>query len=250
MDSIIHLQTVTSTNDEMLRLINQSGADALPEGLFIYADEQLKGRGQVGNHWEAQCGKNLLCTTLLFPDFVPADQQFVVTQMGALAVTDFLALFAGLKDATVKWPNDIYWADKKICGTLNEAMLLGRTIGYVMLGVGININQMEFTDYAPNPVSLAQVSGESYDIHKAALLFRQCLMQRYMQLVNGGEDDIRAGYMHKLYRREGWHLYEDDAGQRFLACVETVKTTGELLLKLKDGTIRQFLFKQVKHIIE
>lgn len=248
MDTIIHLDTVTSTNDELLRILNEK-IDEVPEGTMVYADVQTKGRGQVGNHWESEKGKNLLTSVAVFPDFLAADQQFLITQVGALAVVDFLSTYVGLDQLSVKWPNDVYVGDKKISGTLNEAMLMGRTIAYVVLGVGINLNQSVFSDYPLNPVSAVQLTGREYDVDKAAVLFRQCLMARYMQLVNGGEDTIRSEYMDVLYRKSGFYEYIDEAESRFSARIVKVHPAGELELELESGEHRIFLFKQVSCVL-
>lgn len=248
MDTILHLKSTTSTNDEMSLLVKQYGDD-VPEGMLIYTDEQTNGRGQIGNHWESETGKNLLCTVLLYPDFLPADQQFIITQLGALSVADFLKKYVGLTDISIKWPNDVYWKDYKISGTLNEAMLMGKSISHVMLGVGVNLNQLVFTDYAPNPISAIQITHKEYPIDQAAVIFRQCLMNRYIQLVNGDISSIRGDYMSALYRREGYYKYEDESGNCFEASILDVHPTGELDLKLKDGKIRSFLFKQVRFVL-
>lgn len=248
MESIKHLQSTTSTNDEMLRLLSEHSAD-VQEGDMIYADEQTKGRGQVGNHWESEYGKNLLTSIVLYPDFLMADQQFLITQVGALAVADFLTTYVGVRNVSVKWPNDIYVGDKKISGTLNEAMLMGKSIAYVVLGVGINLNQTAFTDYPSNPISAIQLTNKEFDVDKAALLFRQCLMLRYMQLVNGEADKIRRDYMDALYRKEGRYEYEDESGHRFFAQIETVHPAGELELVTDGGEHKKYLFKQIKYVI-
>ncbi len=248
MDTIIHLASTTSTNDEMQKLLNANTPD-LQEGTLIYADEQTKGRGQVGNSWESETGKNLTGTIVLFPDFLKADEQFLITQMGALAVVDFLTKYAHLTNVTVKWPNDVYWNDKKISGTLNEAMLMGKSIDYVMLGVGINLNQSTFRSDAPNPVSVVQITGQEFNQTKAAVLFRQCVMERYMQLANGDGSDIRRDYMACLYRKDGFYAYADERGERFEAEIVTIHPAGEFELRLRSGEHRTYLFKQVHYIL-
>lgn len=233
----------------MLKLYQTFGDD-LQEGTVVYADEQTKGRGQVGNSWESEPGKNLTATVILYPDFLSAERQFLITQVGALAVCDFLTQMVGLSDIRVKWPNDVYWKDRKISGTLNEAMLIGKEMTYVMLGVGINLNQIQFRSPAPNPVSVVQITEEEFPVDKAVLLFRQCLMQRYMQLVNGGEADLVSDYSKVLYRNDGnYYPYLDEDGCRFDAKIVCVHPNGEYELEMKDGARRVFLFKQVSFLL-
>ncbi|MCQ2206631.1 MAG: biotin--[acetyl-CoA-carboxylase] ligase [Paludibacteraceae bacterium] len=248
MDSILHLDSVTSTNDVLLKLLSEDSSN-IPEGMLVYADEQTKGRGQVGNHWESEKGKNLLASIAVFPDFLPADRQFIITQVGALAVVDFLTKFVGLDHVSVKWPNDVYVGDKKISGTLNEAMLIGRSIAYVVLGVGINLNQLHFSDYPLNPVSAIHYTKTEFDVSKAAVLFRQCLMMRYMQLANGEESQLRDDYMRVLYRKSGYYPYKDENGILFSARIIAVHPAGELELELENGEHKLYLFKQVSYVL-
>ena len=124
---------------------------------------RLHGKGQVGNSWESEAGKNLMFSVLLHPDFVPANQQFLISQISALAVQQMLETF--VKPISVKWPNDIYWNDKKICGMLIENDIAGTKLINSIIGIGININQKKFISNAPNPVSLTQITGKEYDLH-------------------------------------------------------------------------------------
>lgn len=247
MSAIVHLTEVDSTNDELQRML-QANHDGVEEGLFVYADVQTKGRGQGGSSWESEWGKNLTGTFVLFPDFLPAGKQFLITQIGALAVADFLSLYCKLTDITVKWPNDVYWKDKKISGTLNEALLMGHSIDYVLLGIGINLNQKEFLSDAPNPVSVYQITSQLVDIPIAATQLQQCLLRRYMQLANEDVDQIRSDYDNRLYRREGYYCYEDKNGL-FSAKIVKVHPSGEFELELENGERRKYLFKEVSFVL-
>ncbi len=122
------------------------------EGTVWVADFQTAGRGQRGNSWESSKGENLLFTILLRPDFVPVADQFSISQITALAIVKYLES-KGLQPK-IKWPNDIYINDKKICGILIEHTLSGANLSASILGIGININQMVFESDAPNPTSL------------------------------------------------------------------------------------------------
>ena len=149
-----HLAETDSTNT----YLQQLDADRhLPEGYIAYTDTQRAGRGQRGNSWESQPGKNLTFSLLLRPEHIPANQQFLLSQAVSLAATDVLNRYAS--GFSIKWPNDIYWEDKKIAGILIENVLSGSTFARSIVGIGLNINQERFISDAPNPVSLFQITG-------------------------------------------------------------------------------------------
>ena len=152
---------------------------------------------------------------------------------------------------SVKWPNDVYWYDKKVCGMLIESSLDGSDIAHRVVGIGINVNQERFLSDAPNPVSLINITGREHDL--MAILKRVC--SRIEQLVDAlGDDNARESlhrqYMAALYRNDGnLHPFEDASGHRFMASVAGIDPDGTLTLQHEDGTTHDYLFKQVKHII-
>ena len=127
------------------------------EVTLVSAEEQTAGRGQQGNSWEAEKGKNLLFSLRIHPHTIEAAQQFILSQALALSLKRTPDDYTS--DTSIKWPNDIYWKDKKIAGILIENELTGKQITSSVLGVGLNINQTVFHSDAPNPVSLAQIIG-------------------------------------------------------------------------------------------
>lgn len=155
---IIRLAETDSTNNY---LREQCAKARLPEGSLVIADFQTAGKGQVGNSWESEAGKNLMFSILLYPDSLPANRQFLISQIASLSVKETLE---GYTDSVkVKWPNDIYWKDRKICGMLIENDLSGQHLYCSVIGIGLNINQEIFRSDAPNPVSLTQITGKAYD---------------------------------------------------------------------------------------
>ena len=157
----ILLASVDSTNNEARRRLDNN--DELPEISVIIADEQTSGRGQRGNSWEAEAGKNLLFSIVCHPDFLKASEQFVLSQAIALAVALTVNEVVVTDECRVKWPNDIYIGNKKVSGTLIECDLRGSNIETCIIGTGININQEVFHSDAPNPVSMAQIAGKEFD---------------------------------------------------------------------------------------
>ena len=217
---------------------------------MIYTPCQTAGRGQKGNSWESEDGKNLTFSLLLKRPPDKARDQFYLSEAAALAVVEALTAEAG-DGFTVKWPNDVYWQDKKVCGMLIENSLDGSDIATSIIGIGINVNQQRFLSDAPNPVSLINITGREQDL--MTLLKRVC--SRIEQLVVSlGDDNARSDlhhrYMAALYRNDGQlHPYEDASGHRFMASVADIAPDGTLTLRHEDGTRHDYLFKEVRHII-
>ena len=245
MPHYIKVSQTASTNTYLSRL-----AATLPGGTVIYTPSQTAGRGQKGNSWESEDGKNLTFSLLLKRPPVKARDQFYLSEAAALAVVEVLSAEAG-DSFTVKWPNDVYWQDKKACGMLIENSLDGSDIATSIAGIGINVNQEHFLSDAPNPVSLINITGREHDL--MALLKRVC--SRIEQLVESLGDadartDLHQRYMAALYRNDGQlHPYEDAAGNRFMAMVTGIAPDGTLTLLHEDGTTHDYLFKEVRHII-
>lgn len=255
MESVsrINLPVVDSTNTFIREMLAEEGtgnvvsAQSLPGFTLVVADDQTRGRGQQGNSWETEKGKNLTFSLLCHPDFICATRQFLLSQCMAVAVQK--ALSAYIDGVEIKWPNDIYVGDKKISGTLIECDLHGKSIANCIIGVGININQTEFRSDAPNPTSLKQLTGEEHDREAilAAIMvnFQRC----YEMLREGREEDVRQAYMSNLYRRTGIHRYRDVRGE-FAAEIADIEPTGHLNLRFSDGNVVRYEFKEVSFIIK
>ena len=245
MPHYIKVSQTASTNTYLSRL-----AATLPGGTVIYTPSQTAGRGQKGNSWESEDDKNLTFSMLLKRPPVKARDQFYLSEAAAIAVVEALTAEAG-DGFTVKWPNDVYWQDKKVCGMLLENSLDGSGIAHCVVGIGINVNQERFVSDAPNPVSLINITGREHDL--MTLLKGVCA--RIEQLVDSLADDnarvdLHQRYMAALYRNDGQlHPYEDADGNRFMASVAGIAPDGTLTLLHEDGASHDYLFKQVKHII-
>lgn len=243
MTKIIYLDNIPSTNDYLLDHARQYAQE---EMVVAVADFQTQGHGMGTNRWESQQGKNLLFSILVHPDWLDVQRQFLVSMAQALALRDVLAQYAD--DITIKWPNDIYWRDCKISGTRIDGNIKGRTMGDMVIGTGININQQEFHSDAPNPVSLRQITGQDHDRDEILqhILHR---FKHYYHQAQTDADTLVADYHRHLYRRQGFHPYEDASGQ-FQARLLQVQPNGIMLLQRPDGTISQYEFKEVKFLTE
>ena len=241
---IIRVEETHSTNSLLREWLEQ---EALPTGSVIVADFQTAGRGQVGNVWESEKGKNLTFSLVLYPQELPVNQQFLISQIAALSVKETLDAYT--EGISIKWPNDIYWQDKKICGMLIENDLSGHNLLRSIIGIGINVNQTTFRGDAPNPVSLWQILKQEVD---REVVLRQFMsrFEAYNQALLAGEKAlIHARYIEALYRREGYHPYTDAKGA-FSARIYGIEPTGHLLLQSTDGAIRRYAFKEVVYLMQ
>uniref|UniRef100_UPI004027285F biotin--[acetyl-CoA-carboxylase] ligase n=1 Tax=Alloprevotella sp. TaxID=1872471 RepID=UPI004027285F len=188
----------------------------------------------------------LLFSFVFHPTLIPAFQQFALSEALALGIRAALLSFVG-EGITVKWPNDIYWQDKKIAGMLLTHTLCGATIATTLTGVGLNVNQRTFISDAPNPISLRQIIGKDVPRHQVLEALLQAFELRYRQIQQGDYDALHQEYMQCLYCGKGLHTYEDAAG-RFQASIQHISSTGMLHLKRADGVEKVYAFKEVKLI--
>ncbi|MCD8296653.1 MAG: biotin--[acetyl-CoA-carboxylase] ligase [Prevotella sp.] len=239
---VINLKETDSTN----RFLREYHGEEGQLMTVVSAEHQTAGRGQGANSWESVRGKNLLFSVLLHPLNIPASRQFVMLEVKSLAIRDSLAEL--VPDISIKWPNDIYFRDMKIGGTLSECVISGKCMKNCILGTGINVNQLTFTSDAPNPISLYNILGHETD--RQALL--DMIIDRfvyYLKMVESSQlEDLDYLYANALYRRRGIFEYEDANG-RFMADIVGVESNGSLVLQKTDGTVSKYAFKEVKYII-
>lgn len=239
----IHLHETESTSNYLSVLASQHKVD---EGTVVYADFQTAGKGQRGNRWESEAGANLLFSIILYPFFLAVRKQFLLSQIVALAVKEELDVISD--GFSIKWPNDIYWHEKKICGILIENDIQGSHITKSIAGIGINTNQTMFSNFAPNPVSLRQITGETYHTHSLLKRIAGRIIHYYKRLQEGEEKSIRKSYHEAMFRKEGFHRYRDRSGE-FTARIVSVRPEGMLLLEDENGKRKEFLFKEVQFIL-
>lgn len=244
MDILIY-PSLPSTNSYI-----KEHASEVPARTMLLALEQTAGRGQRGNSWEAQPGKNLTLSFHFQPVGLPAAEQFLISEAVALAVVDTLGNL-GVK-AAVKWPNDIYVGPGKICGILIENSLMSREITRCIVGIGLNVNQTEFISDAPNPVSLAGLTGHTYELREIACQLGNRLECRLSLLnTSEGKRDLHARYKESLIWKPGFeYTFKDCAcGETFDACFSDIEPSGHLLLAVKgENSPRRYAFKEVAFI--
>lgn len=239
---ILRYDSLASTNTEAARI-----ADKLNHGDIIIARSQTSGRGQRGNSWEAEPGKNLTFSVFIVPEKLRAADSFRLSMAISLGIADALKCLLETEDIRIKWPNDIYWKNKKICGILIENSFCGTKVGHSIIGIGINVNQTEFLSDAPNPVSMAQIAGREFDLEKVLETVCGALLLFEMELTN--DPSLVDRYFSHLWKNEHTCLWREPQGAPFHALIQSVEPSGHLNLLLSDGSTRSYAFKEVFPIL-
>lgn len=241
--NLIKLASVDSTNKFLSELF--SNTKPLPEGTVILAEEQLSGKGQQGNKWLSEPGKNLTFSLLLYPAFLTAQQQFLLNKAICLGMVD--ALQNILPDKVyIKWPNDIYYSDRKLAGLLVENTLAGNFIKTAIIGWGLNVNQLKFGTEAARAISLAGITGREHLLEVIFASICKCIEARYLQLKAGKKDKLDEDYLQLLYRKDEEHPYRTNAGVEN-GIIRGVNEQGYLLLEINTD-IRVLDLKEVSFI--
>ena len=240
-------ESIGSTNTYLREL---NGGDPSYDYEVAVASFQTAGRGQKGNTWESESGKNLLFSVLAHPKQIGVREQFYISEAIALAVSDSVIAAIGPDYAdgvSVKWSNDIYWNDFKMAGILIENTLQGSSILDTVVGVGLDVNQEVFVSDAPNPISLKNITGKDFDIDTLLTDIIDRFIG-YMELEPSKRAKVDKLYRNRLYRREGYHKFRDENGI-FKASIEGIRPDGCLMLLTDDGKHRVYEFKQVQFIL-
>ncbi|MES2275653.1 MAG: biotin--[acetyl-CoA-carboxylase] ligase [Bacteroidota bacterium] len=241
--NLVTLKEVASTNNYLKDLLSNSKPVA--EGTVIMAESQYAGRGQQQNRWHSEAGMNLTFSLLLKPGFLPLQQQFDLTRAISLGVVNGLQNATGLP-IQVKWPNDIYYGDKKLGGILVENMVQGSTIKNSVIGIGLNVNQHIFPNWVPNPTSVKQILQKDYDLHVLLSQICSCIEAWYLKLKANKLDEIREQYLANLYWLNQQHDFASD-GIPFTGKIIAVRNNGFLVLSTKNGE-KEFTLKQIEFL--
>ena len=239
---LFFFENLQSTNTHAANLLKN---DDLPEGTIVYTNFQLAGRGQMGNRWESEDGKNLLISIVLFPSMINPTNQFLISMAISLGICDFIKRCSPV--CAIKWPNDIYVNNDKIAGILIKNSIMGDQIENTIAGIGLNINQDKFISDAPNPVSLSLITGMSYDLTCCLNQLASDLDIRYKQLISESYARIKHEYVSQLYRLNEWCNFKDMNGI-YTGRILSVTDSGRLKIERRDGNISEYSFKEIDFI--
>lgn len=250
MKDLINIQwmeNVDSTNDQAKRELEN-----LSDLTVIAAVSQTAGRGQRGNSWLTRPGENLtfsLVVKFSEGNFGPlgAKRNFEITQAAALGVCEYLdteGIFC-----KIKWPNDIYVGNRKICGMLIENSLEGGSVMSSVIGIGLNVNQEDFPPELLNPTSMRLVTGKSFSLKPE--LEKLCRhIQRKLMLIQSSGDSLVDEYSSRLFRLGVFNTFVDCAdGVPFVGKITGVSESGRLILETQKGELKEFSFKEISFVI-
>jgi BirA family transcriptional regulator, biotin operon repressor / biotin---[acetyl-CoA-carboxylase] ligase len=238
--NLVFLPECHSTNSYLLDLAR---ASQLPEGTLVITDNQTAGRGQRNHQWHTEEGQNLTFSLLLAPKFLSVKNQFLLSQAIALAVHDSIKLLINA-EVKVKWPNDIMIDGKKTCGILIENQLTGNAYEAAVVGIGLNVNQTNFS--LSTATSLALAAGETFDLDELLDSLCKHVEVRYLQLKNNQAEQLKSDYLDAMYwRGEAHHFFGH--GKNFAGMIAGVDETGKLKVE-SEGKQHIFDLKEIAYL--
>ncbi len=234
------LDTVDSTNNYAMQ---QAQHGLAKHGRAWFANEQTAGKGQRGKSWATGKGKNIAMSLVLEPRQLQITNQFHLSALVALACFEFLKQHAG-DEIKIKWPNDLFWRDRKAGGILIENKFLGKAWKWAVVGIGININQRVFNKELSNAVSLQQITGKNFEAIALAKELHSLLMKKLTEVL--GPDEILQQYNQHLYKINELVTLRK-TGVKFDTYIKEVSAQGRLITV--DAIEREFDFGEVEWVL-
>ncbi|OCX50576.1 biotin--[acetyl-CoA-carboxylase] ligase [Mucilaginibacter sp. PPCGB 2223] len=241
--NLVTLTEVDSTNNFLKQALANS--TPLTDGTVIMAESQFAGRGQQQNKWHSEPGKNLTFSILLKPTFLPVNQQFNLNLAISVGIINALTKVLGT-GVKIKWPNDVYFNDKKLGGVLIENIIQGQSIKNSIVGIGLNVNQTEFAGWVPNPISVKQILQKDYELKLLLSDICACIEAAYLILKAGNIARLKAFFMQNLYWLDELRPFK--TGEHvFNGIIKDVTQTGQLAVSI-DGELRLYSFKEIEFL--
>jgi BirA family transcriptional regulator, biotin operon repressor / biotin---[acetyl-CoA-carboxylase] ligase len=245
--SLVELQSIDSTNNYARRLIEE---DLASEGQAIFSLEQTAGKGQRGRAWESEKGQNIILSLIVKPYPLQVSASFLLSAMVSVSVNYFFSGYAG-SDTNIKWPNDLYWQDRKAGGILIESIIQPQDANsspvwkWAIIGIGININQAYFDKSLPNPVSLKQITGKQHDPKKLSMELATVILKNYQLLKESGPADFINKYNAALYKKNEKARFKKD-NRNFEGIIKSVTANGKLVVQ--HAIEEEFEFGEIEWI--
>lgn len=227
-DNIILLNQIPSTQTYLLNALNEREFD---DYSVVASFNQTQGKGQATHKWESEKNKNISFSIVLKDKNILAQNQFQITQIISLAIVDMIKKYIK-QEVYIKWPNDIYVKQNKICGFLTQNKIIGNTIDVSVCGIGINVNQKHFV-FAPNPTSLCLETNKEYELNSILNETISCIKQRFNILNEKEIERMQSEYLSLLLYRNIWkkYLYQN---KEIEGKIVGVNSYGHLVFKTKD----------------
>jgi len=234
---------IKSTNISLARMLKKAD---LEEGYLIYTDEQTGGVGQRNTFWESQPRKNLLFSFVIRPNKLELQKQFYLSIIVSLALVDLLKKQLPSSEVKIKWPNDIFVDDRKIAGVLIENAIQGSRFEWVIIGVGLNVNQESFNIENHYPISLKMILNKGFNRKHLLAEFEVLFAKRYDQLNNEEFEELLSEYLNIMYRRDQWCTYYSK-GIQFQGTILGIDQYGFLRMETSSGE-KTFDVKEVEYL--
>ena len=243
MLKFIHLEQIDSTNAYLQR--QQAECDI--RNWVVSTNEQTAGKGMGSNGWESEVGKNLTFSLALEVSFLPAERQFLLSEAVALGLIHALDTLLPEEKLHIKWPNDIYFENRKLAGILINSTIKMNMMDVSIIGIGLNVNQMRFQDWPTHPISMKQITGKDYELQ---LLLEQVAEQLLIKVeqLKSSPAAIEQNYLKRLYRYRTWADYEVD-GKKMRLFMTGIDSFGRLQLLDIENNPYCFDIKEVKFLI-
>lgn len=240
-NTLISLDEVNSTNTFLSEWAEK---EKLNDGTVVFAAHQTAGKGQRGSIWQSNPNENITISILYYPVNMPVNKQFLLTQAISLGVYEYLNTKS--KQVKIKWPNDLYIANKKVGGLLIENTIKGENIFQTIIGLGLNINQQTFKLPKNNATSLSVENNEKYEIQKELNSLLTFIERRYLQWNNGLFSLLHNDYLNALYLFQSWHIFQTSDGQYLDGKIIGTNEQGQLLITDVNNEIHKFGNKEIQ----
>ena len=239
----VHLEQIDSTNAYLQR--QQSECDI--RNWVVSTDGQTAGKGMGSNTWESEVGKNLTFSLALGMDFLPAERQFLLSEAVPLGIAEVLDAILPSEQLSIKWPNDIYYSNQKLGGILINSTIKGGMMDISIIGIGLNVNQMQFQDWPTHPISIKQITGKEYELQPLLEQIAEHVLLKVEQL-KSNPTAIEQEYLKRLFRYRTWAEYEVD-GEVMRLFITGIDEFGRLLLIDEQQIQHTFDIKEIKFLI-
>ena len=238
-----HFNQIDSSNAYLQR--QQSEGDI--RNWVVSADEQTAGKGMGNNGWESEVGKNLTFSLAVDMGFLPAERQFLLSEAVPLGIIEVLDTLLPAEKLSIKWPNDIYFENHKLAGILINNTIKANMMDVSIIGIGLNVNQMNFQDWPTHPISMRRITGKDYDLQPLMEQIAERLLIKVKQLQSDPEA-IEREYLKRLFRYQSWADYEvnDKVMRLFMTGIDPF---GRLQLVDERQQLHQYEIKQIKFVV-
>ena len=237
---IIKLDTINSTNSYLRELAIHQDVDNFT---VVSAKHQSEGKGQIDKKWITEPNKNLTFNILIKEKYQIQYKKYINIAV-SLALHDWFTQ-KKIKNLSIKWPNDIMAGSKKLSGILIETMIRGSKIYHTVIGIGINVNQQQFSSEIKSASSLLLETSKTYDLDLLLLEILPIIQNRIQDFLSGKFKELEEAYSKLLYRKDIPSNFVDNQGNRFAGSITGISQDGNLLISTENGSVREFGIKEV-----